>query len=94
MNNNNTEQSKPVILADGKKENWATVSVLGDGALAKILDVHPVTVLHWRTAGKITGRPMGIRKNGRPAMFYYDRDKVLKEIQENINLKKVQEKIQ
>ena len=94
MNNNNTEQSKPVILADGKKENWATVSVMGDGALAKILDVHPVTVLHWRTAGKITGRPMGIRSDGKAAIYSYRLKDVLKEIKQNVNLKKVQKKIQ
>ena len=75
-------------------ENNNENTIIGDGELANIAGVHQGTIQRWRKRGWITGRPMGIRKNGRPAMFYYDRDKVLKEIQENINLKKVQEKIQ
>ena len=84
---------KQVITADGKTQDWAVVSVAGDKALAKILGVHPRTVLAWRNSGKITGKPMGIRSDGKAAIYSYRLKDVLKEVKENIMLKKVLKKI-
>jgi hypothetical protein len=73
---------------------WETTVILGDNGLAKIIGVSQRTVLEWRLAGKITGRPLGIKKDGKPAYFTYNWNKVKEEIRANINLKKVQDKIQ
>ena len=65
---------------------WETTIILGDNGLAKILGVNPRTVLEWRKAGKITGRPLGIMKDGKPRFYTYTWEKVRHEIKNNVNL--------
>lgn len=80
-------------MNNNSENNWETVTILGDGGLAKIVGVSKRTVLEWRKAGKITGRPLGKRTDGKPPFYTYQWEKVKKEIQQNVNLKKVQDKI-
>ena len=73
---------------------WETVMIPGDDALAKMLGVDRRTVFEWRKAGKITGKPVGIKKDGTPIFYSYNWERVKQEIKKNIRIDKRLEKME
>ena len=76
-----------------QKSPWETVMIPGDDALAKMIGVDRRTVLEWRKAGKITGKPVGQKNNGKPLFYSYNWERVKQEIKRNVKLKKIEDNI-
>ena len=72
---------------------WEASIILGDKALAKLLDVEPMTIYNWRKAGWITGKPLGVRSDGKPAYFTYNWKKVSEEVRRNVKLQKARDRV-
>lgn len=79
---------------EGTFEGWEKTTILGDGALGKLVGVDRLTIMQWREKGLITGKPFGKRTDGRPAYYTYDWEGVKLEIKYNVKSKKVQKKLE
>ncbi len=61
-------------------QTWEKTTILGDGALAKLLKKDRQTVIRWRRTGKITARPIGEKSDGVPMFYAYDWEAVKLEL--------------
>ena len=70
-------------------KTWEVVHIFGDEALARLLKVSRGTVIRWRNAGKITGKPVGKKKDGKPAAWIYDWESIKLELKYGPNGEKI-----
>ena len=75
-----------VVIGDKK---WEVSHIFGDEALARMLKVSRGTVIRWRNAGKITGKPVGKKKDGKPAAWIYDWESIKLELKYGPNGEKI-----
>ena len=66
--------------------------VLGEQEHAGILGVKRNAVYLWRLTGKIKGKPIGMRINGRPLIISYNLDEVKEDLKQNLTIKEILKK--